>query len=450
MAPMESSSRRPSSSLRRRRTQKSRRAVSDVVATILLLALTVVLFSTIFAAVTSFPSPPAQNANQFQAQIIQETNTSNTNNPYMAKGLSILHLAGPEVPASALIYIKSAGYPNGPEFKSPYHLSAGGISGTTWNLGQTWYLTNFTGTCTTNPGDICNPILPDNLTVYIISGSSLLFSVVLPGTVINTPPTFVTVYTTPSVPAVGESFTVYAAILGVSSTNTVRLNLSGIPGGPTASVAMSYSGTAGLWYYRLTAGLTTTPGSYYGFLTASTTSGLTGTASVPVTITSYSTLISTAITPGTATYGTCSTSTSHSPVAACQGSSTQEYYFSVTVSASLVTLGSVWFEVYTTATGAAYATAGHAVFAIANSSAATTPMLSWAGPAKGPMLIASSNWTATYGTGFTTNTPLVTTLVISMDVGTTKPSATAGTLSFVILGVGVYAGQSTVVSLPAS
>jgi len=39
--------------------------VSDVVATILLLALTVTLFASIFAFVTSFPSPPAQNSNQF-------------------------------------------------------------------------------------------------------------------------------------------------------------------------------------------------------------------------------------------------------------------------------------------------------------------------------------------------------------------------------------------------
>ena len=87
--------------------RRRRRGVSDVIATILLLALTVTLFGAIFAFVTSFPSPPAQSNNQFQASLFYPSNGSAS----WIAGVRIVHLAGPATPGSALIYLHSANQP---------------------------------------------------------------------------------------------------------------------------------------------------------------------------------------------------------------------------------------------------------------------------------------------------------------------------------------------------
>lgn len=414
-----------------------------MVATILLLALTVVLFSSIFYFVTTFPAPPAQNANQFQAQIIQAANGSST----MAGAISILHLAGPTVPASALIYLKSSVNPLGPEFASPYTVADGGITTGVWSLGQTWYLTAFAGHCTTNPGDYCNPILPDNITVYILSGSSLLFSAIIPGSVASTPPTFLSAVTTPGVVAIGEGFSVTAVIGGITSANTVTINESKLPGGvlPTTPVTMSYGTSNNTWYTYISAGATNESGNYYAFISASNAAGKTAVTPVPVTITPYSTLIGSALSVGTAAYSAC---TASPKPAACQA--TTDYAFTVTITASSVTFGSVLFEVYTTATGTAYTTAAHAAFAVASSSTPATALLSYVcTSATGPLVVSSSGWTTTYNTA-TATTPLTKSYVFSMDVGSTKPSTTAGTLSFIVIGTGAYSGTTIALALPAS
>ncbi len=423
----------------RRRTWRTRRGVSDVVATILLLALTVVLFASIFAFVTSFPGPPAQNSNQFQAALNTGPNGSATE----ATSVTITHLAGPSISQTAQIYLKSSRYPNGPEFALPYSLVAGGLSPTqVWNLGQTWVLSsNFTGGF--------HPIIPDNITIYVVAGSSLLFSVVLPGTVINVPPTFLSVGTSPSVPALGEAFQIQAAIQGVTATSTVTVVVSNLGSSlPTGGQTMKLDN--GVWVYNVTAGLTAASGTFYAFITATTPGGKIGTSSVPVFITPYSTLIANAFTLGTATYGLCSKTTTHTPVAACLVSATQQYYFSVTISASAIDFGGILLEVETTATKAAYATVAAAVFAIALTSTATTPVVTWTDSVVTGPLIITSSWTTAYTSPATSLTPLTTLYTISVNVGTTLPSATAGTLSFLALGQGAYSSQTAALSLPAS
>ena len=120
---------------RLRRGRWNRRGVSDVVATILLLALTVVLFASIFAWVTTFPPAPAQNNNQFQATLRYTSNLT-----YIS-GLQILHLAGPSVSGSGSVYLESSTQPTAPEFANPYSISSGLGGAKTWNLGQVWNLT---------------------------------------------------------------------------------------------------------------------------------------------------------------------------------------------------------------------------------------------------------------------------------------------------------------------
>lgn len=434
---------------RQGRPRRRRRAVSDVVATILLLALTVVLFSAIFAFVTSFPAPPAQNSNQFQASITQAANgtgtkcggLTSTSACTMALSFNILHLAGPAVGGNALIYLKSSVHPLGYEFKNPYTLASGGITSSLWSLGQTWSLTSFP--CSTSVLSGCNPILPDNITVYITAGSQLLFSAVIPGVVINSPPTFLSVATMPSSPAVGEGFWVNATIQSAPGTGAspavVQLNLGYVPGFATPTiVSMTYSSTTGYWSYYVGAGNTTTSGSYFATISA-TYNGLTGTSSVPVTITSFSTLIGSAVTLGTAAGPTkCSTGTEPS---VCR--STSDYYYTVGISASLVTMGSVYFGVYSSSTGLPFTSPSTPAFAVSPSTTLNKPFLVWAPTATGgtSMVVSFTSWTVTYSNGASSTSSLKTTMSISIDVGDASPTAT---LELIVFGTGPYSGQTAV------
>lgn len=244
------------------------RGVSDVVATILLLALTVTLFASIFAFVTSFPAPPAQNNNQFQASL---TYTSNLT---YVTSLRILHLAGPAVPGNGFVYLRSANEPSAPEFQPAYSVASGLTGTTSWNLGQTWNLT-FASTQ--------RPSARDNITVYIVSGSNLLYSVILPGTPIAPPPTVVATWISPALPVVNQGFTVYATLAGSYAANSVFVNLAAVPGGPTTPQQMT-ANAQGQWTYPLSTGASSN-GTFYGFVNATGLSaGQKATGAVVITI----------------------------------------------------------------------------------------------------------------------------------------------------------------------
>jgi hypothetical protein len=269
-------------SKRRRRWNRARtthRGVSDVVATILLLALTVTLFSAIFAFVTSFPSPPAQNANQFSSSLWVSGGD--------IVGLNITHLAGPAVPGNAFIFLHSANHPNGPPagcvvFSGSTTVSSG-INTGVWSLGQVWseQFKSFPG-CSGYAGD---PI-PDNITVYIVSQSNLIYSVILPGASIALPPTILSTWTYPANPAAGSQFTVNASVSGIASGTKPYLNLAALYAAGT-SQKMTYNAATGQWYFIVlstnTSGLA--PGTYLGFVNVTGAHGGTATASVTVTIT---------------------------------------------------------------------------------------------------------------------------------------------------------------------
>jgi hypothetical protein len=255
------------------RAHRRRRAVSDVVATILLLALTVVLFASIFAFVSSFPAPPAQNSNQFQATLLYQSNSSNPGTTVVG-AISILHLAGPSVPGSALVYLKSARFPAAPQYANPIAVSTGINGSTTWNLGQ-----NFFYKFPSNQ----LPILPDNITLYIVTPSQLLFSVVLPGQSIGTAPTIVGTWTVPAEPGVGVGFVVYAVVSGGGSLSGVTVDLTAIPGEIAGPQSMTING-AGQYTLSVPTGTTTTNGTFVGFVKATNTLGLTGSAAVNINI----------------------------------------------------------------------------------------------------------------------------------------------------------------------
>ncbi|MGC2035664.1 MAG: type IV pilin N-terminal domain-containing protein [Thermoplasmata archaeon] len=217
------------------RTRTSRRAVAEVVGTILILALTVVLFSSIFFFVNTFPRPPSQPSNQFVASLTYGTAGSHG---VPITGVRVLHLSGPDVfSAGSQIYL----YTQSP-YKSICPFSgcsiAYGISGhpPVWALGQTWNATlNFT------------VYAPTNVSVSVVSDNQLLYNQNVPGTAINAPPIFLRVWASPSPLTHNQSFTVHASIQDPNLITTcisgcVSLFAAGLPGhNSTGIIPMTYS-----------------------------------------------------------------------------------------------------------------------------------------------------------------------------------------------------------------
>ena len=256
------------------------RGVSDVVGTILLLALTVTLFSSIFFFVSTFPSPSPQPVNQFSATL--SYNSAGT----QIVGVSILHLAGPAVAGSSLVYLYSAHIPGA--FPTPFSVSSGLNNSQVWTLGQTWSK-NISSSAIT---------VPDNITISVVTTNQLLFRVTLPGPRPTAPPTFLQVGTSPSSPGVGSAFTVTARISDPTlRTNSVYANLSLIPGiSGTGLFLMTYSASTGLWSYTVASGTTSLAGTYYIFLNATDQSGLRNSVAFTVTIAPASTSFSAVLT----------------------------------------------------------------------------------------------------------------------------------------------------------
>lgn len=249
-----------------------------MVATILLLALTVVLFAGVFAFVTSFPAPPAQSANQFQAAL-------SYNKTGYITGLNITHLAGPQISGTGLIYVKSAGDPSGCFSGTPVSISAG-ISTTVWTLGQVWRgpFTLFPGCSGLPASQTWDTRFADNLTVFIFSNGNLIFSVVLPGQQFLTPPTILSTWTVPATPTAATTFKLFATIAGNLGGNSPTANLGGIPGQSSTPVTMFYNSTASAWQANVTGGSTST-GTYYAIVTiVNGINGLSATAAATVTV----------------------------------------------------------------------------------------------------------------------------------------------------------------------
>jgi hypothetical protein len=245
------------------------------VATILLLALTVVLFSSIFAFVTSFPAPPAQNTSQFSANLVLTKNQS------YVQGIMVTHLAGPAIPSSSLVYFKSATHPQAPEFLNPIAASVGLGAGSTWNLGQTF---NYSFPA------LQQPILPDNITVLIVANDQLVFATVLPGQQINIPPSFLATSVAPANPVVGQPFTIYATVVGGIGASSVYVNLANLPGlsGITTPQKMTYISATNQWSYPVSTGLTNANGTYFAFVNVTGLMGYSATAAVTVSLVSAS------------------------------------------------------------------------------------------------------------------------------------------------------------------
>lgn len=258
--------RRPSRATLRRH----HRGVSDVVATILLLGLTVTLFASIFFFVTSFPSPPAQDSNQFQAAL--QLNPGGG----LITGVTILHLGGPFVAGTDQVYLKGSINTSYSEFMTPYSVSAGIGGAATWNLGQTW---------TSTPAFPSPLPIIQNITIYVVSPTQLLYSVILPGQAFNAPPTIVRAFNTPVLPSVGAPFTIYAILSGTTSGLTPTVNLATIPGLPATPQTMTVVvGVPNEWMYTVTSGQTLSNGTFYAIISGTNSAGQLATGALSITI----------------------------------------------------------------------------------------------------------------------------------------------------------------------
>lgn len=230
------------------------------------------LFASIFFFVNTFPRPPPQPANQFQAYLGYGGPLGNK-----ILSVSVLHLAGPTVTgpttAQAAVYLQSSAKPTA--FSGPFTLASGLNGSTVWQLGQTWK-ENLTSYALT---------IPDNLTLSIIWNSQLIFRVTLPGANPNIPPEFISAGTTPAEPFVGQSFQVFAQITDDDlNPNSVFVNLSQIPGNSGSGLhKMVFIPATGLWVYNVTSGAKSAA-TFFVFINATDLVSQQNSVAFPVTV----------------------------------------------------------------------------------------------------------------------------------------------------------------------
>lgn len=266
-----------------RRRPRNDRALSDVIGTILLLGLTVTLFGTVFVFVNTFPRPPAQPTGQFDAWLTyaQESGVGE-----IVSSIDISHLAGPTIfsGASTQIWLSSAEQPTA--FPTPFSVGSGLSGASSWSIGEVWSL-NVTSRAL---------VVPNNITISLISQGELLYHEIVPGSLLQVPPQFGDAGTVPSAPAVGAGFLVYAPITDpdlsagsgpdyyAASPGSVEVNYSLLPGfSGAAPQPMSYSAQNGTWEFEVPTG-TTSSGIYYLLISARDDEGFTASVAVPVDI----------------------------------------------------------------------------------------------------------------------------------------------------------------------
>ncbi|MGC2289642.1 MAG: type IV pilin N-terminal domain-containing protein, partial [Thermoplasmata archaeon] len=241
--------------------------MSEVLGTILILALTVVLFSSIFFFVSTFPKPATQPTSQFQGQLYYSYVTRGTHTWTNVSFLTITHLGGPVVyNFNTMIYVVSQAHPQ--NTTAVYNLGSGGIPGgnaAAWGTGQVWNLSLGADHLT----------IPDNITVTVVSSNSVIYRQTLPGSNPTIPPIFDQEGTSPATPVVSAPFSIFVQItdsflrttskqvyINITTPGLTCVNpLSPYSSNTTIKLQMAYNGSNGLWF--LGGCSTATSGTYY-------------------------------------------------------------------------------------------------------------------------------------------------------------------------------------------
>lgn len=193
--------------------------VSEIIGDILILAMTVILFSSVFVFVNAFPTPNAQTYANFSADF---TMTSGNTQGY----LNITHQGGQRITSSLSEVVIQIGQ----AAPAVYGLNAGNLSLqnntnipwnlNSWSIGETWDILI---------GD-SSPGAPVSVTIINKASNSVIWSSVLnPGTQ-NVPPIIEKAYVTPDPAFPGQKIAIFARILPDVSNLLVTANASSIYG----------------------------------------------------------------------------------------------------------------------------------------------------------------------------------------------------------------------------
>lgn len=252
------------------------RGVSDVIATIIILGITVTLFASLFAFVDSFPAPPSQSVNTFETSLSYTTQAGKT---YIST-ISVEMTAGPSVPGIADVFLSSENNPSLPAFAAPITVGYGIHNQSSWVVGQTWVYSFAAAS---------RDLMPDNITISIVSAGLLLYSVVVPGNVLAFPPSIIGSGVTPDPVAAGAAFEIYAVFSGNLTGATATINVGGISSN-LPNTPQSMAGGNGVYYYNVSSGKTSgvASGTYYAFLSLTNGQGQQVSGSVSITISSSS------------------------------------------------------------------------------------------------------------------------------------------------------------------
>jgi hypothetical protein len=240
--------------VQRARALRSKRGVSEVLGTILILALTVVLFSSIFFFVSTFPKPASQPAYQFQGQLYYGFATKGAHTWTNVSYLTVTHLGGPVIYAfNTQFYVVSQAHPQNTTVV--YTLSSGGLGSSntaSWGTGQVWNLSL-----------VADHLgIPDNITVTVVTGGTVVYRQTLPGTNPTIPPIFDQEGTSPGNPVVSSPFSIFVQIsdpflrttstqvyLNITTPGLTCVNpLSAYSSNMTVKLRMAYNSTNGLWF----------------------------------------------------------------------------------------------------------------------------------------------------------------------------------------------------------
>lgn len=232
--------------------------VSEIVGDILILAITVVLFTSIFFFVNTIPTPNNQKYANFSASVEPFYSGSNPGNSYV---LNITNQGGQslqsstttvvvQVNQSTSVYQMSQGYSN---LQSSQLWNA-----VKWNINQIWSV------------PISQQVYPDSIiTVSIISSASnsVVWSNVLSPTVASTAIIIQSLFATPSPVSPGGNVTIESSIIlpdGVSpSAANISLNVSLLASISSDNVTMTYDAATGLYEANVTASHSLQIGSSY-------------------------------------------------------------------------------------------------------------------------------------------------------------------------------------------
>lgn len=215
------------------RHPRDRRGVSEIIGDILILAITVVLFTSVFFFVNAIPTPSSQTYANFQATLTPPVAGKST--------LNITNTGGQTLNAYTTEIVIQEN-----QTSSIYTMQLGNTyvdgavkpwTANSWGVNEIWSL-NLTGVSSTTVVSI---------SIINKASNSLVWSIVLTGRTGTLEPLIEQAFADPNPAAPGGSIEIYAQVAGNPKTTSVNASLRYVNGGGT--VNLTYNATSGLYSY---------------------------------------------------------------------------------------------------------------------------------------------------------------------------------------------------------